>query len=573
MSAAASIRIDRLDLRVARRDRVHAFRNDIEDALRTASLPRLPPGACLTIRRLRLGSIAAGTGRQELSRYLEARITATDYVVALPGAAVPETAEAVLVPDLVVGAALALDAIESGRAVPWYVAGLFPKLSAASPQAAAGRVVAALVTDAGEQLPGRLAEMPGGGPRLIRLIARLHEPAVLAHLDTLQACQPPRAPDLSTTAPTVHVPLEPAPAPPRARRAALEAVARHASPIARREIESAAHLLDLKAEPLALLVGWLAAARAGPPAAAAAVAHFHAALTPPTPQPGGRSSPDPAWRPSEAARLKERGPARMQEAAAAPIVSPPVSEPGDAPLGRRGPEPGEASGLEGELSAHAGLWLLVPALRLVGLDAAEASTGLALGHSLLSGFADRLGLLPADPARTVLAPDDPGDDMHLRSWTTHPEVLRLVAGRRGLEVARLLPGRALIGLHGGRGPLAVAEADQLHMLRRASLRLRIAESKLSSLAPALRRGLTLATQLLVRRSTGKGWRQIARRPGRIRVTATHLDVEFDGRLADPAVRGAGLDLDPGWVPWLGRVVSFHYDYSKVRDCPVPEERQ
>jgi hypothetical protein len=24
------------------------------------------------------------------------------------------------------------------------------------------------------------------------------------------------------------------------------------------------------------------------------------------------------------------------------------------------------------------------------------------------------------------------------------------------------------------------------------------------------------------------------------------------------IRLAGLDLDPGWVPWLGRVVSFHY---------------
>jgi hypothetical protein len=27
---------------------------------------------------------------------------------------------------------------------------------------------------------------------------------------------------------------------------------------------------------------------------------------------------------------------------------------------------------------------------------------------------------------------------------------------------------------------------------------------------------------------------------------------------DMTVRRAGLDLDPGWVPWLGRVVQFHY---------------
>jgi hypothetical protein len=24
------------------------------------------------------------------------------------------------------------------------------------------------------------------------------------------------------------------------------------------------------------------------------------------------------------------------------------------------------------------------------------------------------------------------------------------------------------------------------------------------------------------------------------------------------VRLAGLDINPGWVPWLGRVVTFHY---------------
>jgi hypothetical protein len=27
---------------------------------------------------------------------------------------------------------------------------------------------------------------------------------------------------------------------------------------------------------------------------------------------------------------------------------------------------------------------------------------------------------------------------------------------------------------------------------------------------------------------------------------------------DLRIRWAGLDLDPGWLPWLGRVVSFRY---------------
>lgn len=48
------------------------------------------------------------------------------------------------------------------------------------------------------------------------------------------------------------------------------------------------------------------------------------------------------------------------------------------------------------------------------------------------------------------------------------------------------------------------------------------------------------------------------RPGRIVVTPLHLDVFFDPAAVDLHIRRAGLDLDPGWVPWLGRVLRFHY---------------
>lgn len=48
------------------------------------------------------------------------------------------------------------------------------------------------------------------------------------------------------------------------------------------------------------------------------------------------------------------------------------------------------------------------------------------------------------------------------------------------------------------------------------------------------------------------------RPALVTATRSHLDVHYrldDARLA---VRRVGLDIDPGWLPWLGRVVSFHY---------------
>jgi hypothetical protein len=63
----------------------------------------------------------------------------------------------------------------------------------------------------------------------------------------------------------------------------------------------------------------------------------------------------------------------------------------------------------------------------------------------------------------------------------------------------------------------------------------------------LRRFATLGvSDLLLRRAT-------------LAVTPTHIDVHFNLGAADPRIRRAGLDLDPGWIPWFGRVVAFHYD--------------
>jgi hypothetical protein len=51
---------------------------------------------------------------------------------------------------------------------------------------------------------------------------------------------------------------------------------------------------------------------------------------------------------------------------------------------------------------------------------------------------------------------------------------------------------------------------------------------------------------------------VIRRPAHVACTPTHIDVCFPLQAATITVRLAGLDLDPGWVPWLGRVVRFHY---------------
>ena len=49
------------------------------------------------------------------------------------------------------------------------------------------------------------------------------------------------------------------------------------------------------------------------------------------------------------------------------------------------------------------------------------------------------------------------------------------------------------------------------------------------------------------------------RPALLSLTPTHADVCAGLRAIDLRVRRAGLDIDPGWVPWLGRVVAFRYE--------------
>lgn len=569
MSAAATVCVARLDLKVEHRDLVHPFHNDLEDALRTAELPYLPSGARLFIRRLRLGRIPAGLGRQALSRYLDARLGTINYVLALPGEPPVDRAEAVLVPDLLTGAALALDAIDAGEALPWYLRELFKSLAGISPAFAAARIAEVLISEAGPQSPGRLAETFGGGRRLIQLLNSLSNERVRALLAGFGAVSMDRRNQPDVPAPTSRVRHQ-ARATPHTfepSTVVLDAVLFNASPAARREITMTATRLPVDPERLGLLAAWLAAARGGPSAGGNALAHFNHALA----GSGEVGTKDRIRRSGDTLIGSARNQAepepdlfRLREPTARTVLrlaDPPEMHDASSPLPKPTP-------LEGAFSNHAGLWLLLAALRLAGVDAAEEATGMSLGHTLMSGFADRLGLGEADPARACLAPEFDDDRRTLNPWLPRPDLLRLVSAGRDLCFTRCTPGKAVIGLRHGRGILAVAGPREFRAVRSAGCSLRAAPYALPDISSALRPGLMLMARRLVSRATGAGWRRLVARRGRIVATNTHLDIEFDARDADPAVRIAGFDLDPGWVPWLGRVVCFHYDYSKMRAFPM-----
>ncbi|MBE9064935.1 hypothetical protein, partial [cf. Phormidesmis sp. LEGE 11477] len=61
------------------------------------------------------------------------------------------------------------------------------------------------------------------------------------------------------------------------------------------------------------------------------------------------------------------------------------------------------------------------------------------------------------------------------------------------------------------------------------------------------------------------------RPGYLAFTPTHIDLTFDLSQIDIRIRKAGLDLNPGWLPWFGRVVQFHYEKVAGRTVAEPGE--
>jgi hypothetical protein len=53
-------------------------------------------------------------------------------------------------------------------------------------------------------------------------------------------------------------------------------------------------------------------------------------------------------------------------------------------------------------------------------------------------------------------------------------------------------------------------------------------------------------------------RLVIRLPGRVEATGSQLDVLFALDDLPPAIRRAGLDRTPGWIPACGRHVAFHF---------------
>jgi hypothetical protein len=492
-----------LRLGAARREQVARTAIALEDALRTASLP-LPRGAILLVRRLDLGQIPADASPQWLSRQIETRLLGLPLAAADPPHAAP-AAPAVWFADrcAALAALLAASLDEAPRA--WYWAGVLPGWHP-------GMTVRELLPRAlrrAEVEPTGSAGVAALLDRLLRLdrLDAMLEHLAEAHLAPLANSSRATKRQTAAAAPQAAKPFETADVamrPPGPTEAPVPLIAhdRWRAVLSRwlRQWGAA----DRRSQ-------WLAAhalIAVHGPAAAARAGRLIAWFTTPT-----SSSRNGA---SEA-QAERRGPASPRSTPGMPVVLnrkdvwPAVHE----DLGAAPAEDLPSTAPDWQSSRHGGLLLLLPALARLAIAEADRDGDLCL--RLLHRLADRLKIPRDDAIRAALPQPLPPEG---RPAFVPPQAWR--------GLLRLPPG---VDLGREDGLLAACQLALARYLRR-----------FARISP----------------------RRLVRRPALVHATRTHIDLRFDARWVELEVRLAGLDLDPGWVPWLGRVVSFHYDYGGRR---------
>lgn len=176
--------------------------------------------------------------------------------------------------------------------------------------------------------------------------------------------------------------------------------------------------------------------------------------------------------------------------------------------------PEDESAAGGRFTACAGLFFLLPVMERLGmsrwLDDHPSLLEAGFPARLLQSMGERVGLEPHDPL--WLALEEIGTHEPLPALTAWPEAVR-----------------ALLATPPPRGAL---------------------DSPVDVWLAAVRRWC--------RRNARMGLISAIRRPGRLFASRTHLEIGFHVSQLDLRIRRSALDVDPGWVPWLGRVVRFHY---------------
>lgn len=131
-------------------------------------------------------------------------------------------------------------------------------------------------------------------------------------------------------------------------------------------------------------------------------------------------------------------------------------------------------------------------------------------------------------------------------------LLSPIEGRPGYQMLTDRSGRSALSIWRGRAPESVRRLMGTTVI--AGVAARRCEDNSRALLTCWHRALVRWGHCFGR----IGLADLVRRRGVLSVSRTHLDLFFDLSSVDTRIRRAGLDLNPGWLPWFGRVVSFHY---------------
>jgi len=211
-----------------------------------------------------------------------------------------------------------------------------------------------------------------------------------------------------------------------------------------------------------------------------------------------------------------------------------------------------------------GLLFLLPVLARLGyerwLEDWPQWAPLAVDRRMLALVCARLALPPDDPAWQLCATPALPSPARFCAPSTWDEGIAACgfAWRRdaAADGTRLwdASGRLLLAAWPGRRRLAaVAPLLRGRRIVRCGV-----ETRGADLTAAVTAAWLTACRRWLRRRARLGIATAVMRPARLSLTPTHADVFFDLNGVSLAVRRGGLDLDPGWVPWFGRVVGFHY---------------
>ncbi|NOK05977.1 hypothetical protein HNV27_31185 [Myxococcus xanthus] len=567
----------------------------LEDALRTASLPDAPGGRVLVIRQLSLGTIHADRSPATLSLVVEQRVRELARLAVHARSQAAATAQAVYFRDELEPFVLLATRLAQGLPLDaWFwrlaVPGLHPGIS--RDDALRLTLASALRTEPGHAAAvtlvselhalGALAPLLGAlrwqdGPALAR--------AWWGHLPSRPE---PRLP-LDDVGPTAQVsePLQSTLArwartwgagDARALWLAAVALCTHMpSRVAAPNLPSRAWrvLGALQESPTAYLPTPREPPRQAPPKPDAPMAPADTGMVPgiaasPLPSPralSGTPSSDDVTKPQEATPASPAGETAAPRQRARPAPTDTDEAPGD--TGTTPQDTRQRYVTEEALPTVAGgLLFLVPMLNALGLEeflaGHPALADLGIPERFLCHVAERLGVPSTDPLFRVLQ-EAAAEPLPEPSPFGLPVRFQAGVGARApFRLVRESTGRCVAFDARTRMPLASTSHEAaLPPPFDRCLTTPLAHRLPWDDATLMLRAALLAVGRVTRRLAHMGLRELVLRPGRLVVTRTHLDIVFAASQVDIRIRRAGLDINPGWVPWLARVIQYHYQYDET----------